>query len=156
LGLHDGNPDTEGEEYRFASEGLGSRIGIARILEVEQAMIQGAFPVYIPIDEETMLADSNVSDMSAGAMLCKNTLDLDDRKVFVVCDNRQLVLENACDMLGVFDAIDIPMCTVGLIVYEITAMSRQGKCLLGGRQCHRHRNEISVVMQTLESTSESP
>jgi len=95
-------------------------------------MIRGAFPVYIPIDEETMLADGNVSDMSAGVMLCKNTLDLDDRKVFVVCDNRQLILENAHDMSGVFNAIDVPMCMVGLIIYEITAVSRQGKCLLGG------------------------
>jgi len=156
LGLHDGNPDTEGEEYRFASEGLGSRIGVARILEVEQAMIRGAFPVYIPIDEETMLADGNASDMSAGVMLCKNTLDLDDRKAFVVRNNRQLVLENARDTSGVFNAIDVSMCMVGLIVYEITAVSRQGKCLLGGRQCCRHRNEISVIMQTLGSTSESP
>jgi len=156
LGLRDGNPDTEGDEYCFASEGLGSGISIARILEVEQAMIWGAFPVYIPIDEETMLADGNTSDMSAGAMLCKNTLDLDDRKVFVVRDNRQLVLENARDMLGVFDAIDVPACTVGLIVYEITAVSRQGKCLLGGRQYRRCRNEILVIVQTLGSTSESP
>jgi len=119
-------------------------------------MIRGAFPVYIPIDEETMLADGNASDMSVGAMLCKNTLDLNNRKVFVVCDNRQLVLENARDMSGVFDAIDILTCMVGLIVYEITAVSQQGKCLLGGQQCHRCQNEISVVMQTLESTSESP
>jgi len=86
-------------------------------------MIRGAFPVYIPIDKETMLADGNASDMSAGAMLCKNTLDLDDQKVFVVRDNRQLVLENARDTSGVFNAIDVPMCMVGLIVYEITAMS---------------------------------
>jgi len=105
-------------------------------------MIRGAFPVYIPIDEEMMLADGNASDMSAGAMLCKNTLDLDDRKVFVVHDNRQLVLENTRDTSGVFDAIDVPVCTVGLIVYEITAVSRQGKCLLGGRQCRRRRNKI--------------
>jgi len=86
-------------------------------------MIRGAFPVYIPIDEETMLADGNASDMSVGAMLCKNTLDLNDRKVFVVRDNRQLVLENARDTLGVFNAIDVPACMVRLIVYEITAMS---------------------------------
>jgi len=70
-------------------------------------------------------------------MLCKNTLDLDDRKVFVVRDNRQLVLENACDTSGVFNAIDVPACMVGLIVYEITAVSQQRKCLLGGQQCHR-------------------
>ena len=79
-----------------------------------------------------MLADGNMSNMSAGAMLCKNTLNLDNRKVFVVHDNRQLVLENACDTSGVFNTIDVPACTVGLIIYEITAMSQQGKCLLGG------------------------
>jgi len=119
-------------------------------------MIRRAFPVYIPIDKETMLADGNMSDMSVGAMLCRNILDLDNHKVFVVRNNRQLVLENAHDMSGVFDAINVPACMVGLIVYEITAVSRQGKCLLGGRQCCRCQNEISVVMQTLGSTSESP
>jgi len=86
-------------------------------------MIQRAFPVYIPIDEETMLANGNTSDISVGAMLCKNTLDLDNQKVFVVRDNKQLVLENARDTSGVFNTIDIPTCMVGLIVYEITAVS---------------------------------
>jgi len=61
--------------------------------------------------------------MVTQAMLCKNTLDIDNQKVFVVRNNRQLVLENACDTSGVFDAIDVPACMVGLIIYEITAMS---------------------------------
>ena len=107
-------------------------MGVAGILEVEKALIGGAFPVYVSMDQQAMLPDGYTSYMSAGVMLCKNTLDLDDWKVFVHSNYRQIVSENVCDPSRVLDAIHIPPCMVRLIVCKITAMSQQRKCLLRG------------------------
>ena len=73
-----------------------------------------------------MLANCNASDMSAGAMLCEDTLDLDDRKVFVSSDDGKVVSENVRDPSGVLDTVDVPACTVRLIVYEITVNMYKG------------------------------
>ena len=63
-----------------------------------------------------MLADSYMSDMSAGAMVCKSMLDIKGRKIFVYSNNGEMVLENICDLLEVLSTIDVATCMLRLIM----------------------------------------
>ena len=110
------HPDTKGEEYSFPSKGFGSRIGVARVLEVKQALIGGAFLVYVPIGGETMLANSYTSDMSAGVMVCESMLNIEGQKVFVCSNNGEMVSENVHDPSGVLSAINVAVRMLGLIM----------------------------------------
>ena len=110
------HPDTKEEEYSFPSKGFGSGIGIASVLEVEQALIGGVYLVYVPIDEEMMLANSYMSDMSVEVMICKSTFNFKGWKVFVCSNNGEMVSENIHDLLGVLSTIDVAVHMLRLIM----------------------------------------